>query len=133
MSETELFKGKLKEFAREPDETFQNYVERFIKEKKQKIPSSYQRKLSEKDVEEMFRDVFYKEHGVLIDKIIYEIVQIQTYDDSDIFEASRQQEKTQDLSGDVVGILDMAGDLAVEHVLSNETVKKLMNLLDEQQ
>lgn len=40
--------------------------------------------------------------------------------------------KTQDLSGDVVGILDMAGDLAVEKVLTRATVKKLMDLLDKQ-
>jgi hypothetical protein len=40
--------------------------------------------------------------------------------------------KTQDLSGDVTGILDMAGDLAVEHVLSNDIVEKLMKLLEKQ-
>jgi len=40
--------------------------------------------------------------------------------------------KTQDLSGDVTGILDMAGDLAVEHVLSNVIVEKLMKLLEKQ-
>lgn len=96
MSETELFKGKLKEFARLPNETFRVYVERFIKEKKQKIPTCYQEeRLTDDRVEEMFQYVFYKEHGVLIDKIIYEIVQINEFDNGDdIFEASRQQDGT---------------------------------------
>jgi hypothetical protein len=93
MSETELLKGKLKEFARIPEETFQSYVERFIKDKKQEIPSSYQGKcLSNDEVEEMFRDVFYKEHGVIIEGIIYEIVQIENYESDDIFEAKKQRD-----------------------------------------
>lgn len=59
MSETELFKGKLKEFARLPNETFRVYVERFIKEKKQKIPTCYQEeRLTDDRVEEMFQYVF---------------------------------------------------------------------------
>jgi len=93
MSETETLKGKLKEFVRTPNETFQAYVERFVKEKKQSIPSRYKGKqLSDDDVEEMFCEIFYKEHGAMLDKVIYEIIQIKNYDGDDIFEATRQQD-----------------------------------------
>lgn len=99
MSETEAFKGRLKEFVREPDETLLHYVIRFIKAKgkENEIPQYMQHEDTE-NARNIFFDVFYKESGVLINDVIFEIVTMRSFEYDDMFEASRNSDGTIDFT-----------------------------------
>lgn len=97
MSQNEAFKGKLKEFVRGRQETFSKYVLRFIKFKKQEIPLCYSQKdIVDENAEEMFKEIFYKEVGVIVDNVIYEIINIINLEEGDIFDVRRQSDGTID-------------------------------------
>ncbi|MDD5650036.1 MAG: hypothetical protein PHF86_06435 [Candidatus Nanoarchaeia archaeon] len=90
MSETEAFKGKLKEFPREPGETLVQYVTRFIESKGREVPSYYAG-CAEDEADLMFYDVFYKEVGAFVNDIIYEILEMKDLEDDDIFDAQKAE------------------------------------------
>lgn len=99
MSETEAFKGKLKEFSREQGETLVQYVMRFIKDKGRDVPEHYSEYgCSEEDAACMFYDVFYKNTGVLVNNTIYEIVTMRSFEYDDMFEANRCQDGSIDFT-----------------------------------